>query len=408
MPMAIGHTRFSLFSPDFEGWKASNGSVYRNQEEYKTALFDDSRLEPRAELFLNYTIPILLDAPKNIIYRHVISYSPELPHKYRVMLNELASKHPEIVLDEQIDRVPSISFEEVALRELDKSDSFAVFRLDDDDVLARNFFTQLENYVRPEFVNMKISFGLGCTAIYDSGQIRMVRSNHQPMIAIGLASICGWTPEGGLIEPPTTAHNKSDRYCPLIVDSRKPTYLWLRHIGQDTNVGDSASTESIQPLVRLVSNKPRLGPDVNVSELFPQLSEKIDFRHKLGALIDQPSTLLDPLHFELERSLRTLSLRLRGHFDSKPAGEHNLLIAYGLIDSAGSLIKEGREDIPLVLSPNPEIGWYHYFAEEDQTVDRTWRIELPEGVSCKSLTVFRWHEKDKRFVIEGFECNDGS
>lgn len=408
MPVIIGHTRFSLFHPNFEGWKASNGTHFDSPEEYRDFLFAEERLRPRADIFLNHTIPTLARANRSSIYRHVISYSSNLPQKYKDLLHEVSQQYDCIVLDEQRNPSDALDIASYAKELVDETGVFGTFRVDDDDVLAANFFRQAERYLKPAFAGMKVSLALGCTAIYDGGQFRMARASYQPMIAIGLMSVNRWDSSGSLIAPRITAHNKSDRFDPVVVYAGEPSYLWLRHVGQDTNVGNEAWSTSVAPIENMLSKLERIPLSVDLAELFPTIDglglNTVDFGEQLSG----PELLASPQKFDLKEPVDNLKVTYSGEFEWKPNGDRNMLISLHLVDGSGHSIPSDSTIAGLTHSDHPSIDWFKYIGESEQKVKTQTSFELPAGVYCNSVTIMRWLEPNNRFTTDSITIHHTS
>lgn len=236
--MFIGHTRFSLFAPDSGAWVASNGSKL-TADEYRDYLFSAERLDPRCDIFFNYTLPMLAIAAEGYQFRHVVSYSDVLPAVYREQLRAAADKYPFLILDEVpagggAANVARIARQVMADDGIPATSPFGSMRLDDDDVLSADYFEQMDPYVTAANVGSVVSLARGVTAIYEAGQFYYVRDAHFPLHSKGHLGVCAYTPGGELVAPVSAPHNKSDRVNPTIIDGRKISHLWVRSVTQDT------------------------------------------------------------------------------------------------------------------------------------------------------------------------------
>lgn len=99
--MFVGQTRFSIYNPGSGAWKSSSKTDSNTEDDFAEYLYSDSRLAPRAEIFFNYSLPMLAQAAERHRLLHIISYSSNLPEKYRDQLKSAALAHPFIVLDEK-------------------------------------------------------------------------------------------------------------------------------------------------------------------------------------------------------------------------------------------------------------------------------------------------------------------
>lgn len=237
----IGVTRFSLFYPHAAGWNLTGR--FSSPEEYATMLFSSARLDPRVEIFLNLTVPQLQMASSKYNFRHVVQISPQLPEDTKARLREAEAEYPFLIVSEQpTARGHSEDLDDhirAFASEVDSPDGlFARFRLDDDDVLATDYFQQLEPYVNSANVGMNVSFGSGYQAAFYAGTIFDLRSLYHPRNSMGMAQICRVRASGRIEWRSYSNHARSDLEVPTILDSRFPTVLSLKHNGQDTFAGE--------------------------------------------------------------------------------------------------------------------------------------------------------------------------
>lgn len=202
-------------------------------------LFSSARLDPRVEIFLNLTVPQLQLAASEYHLRHIVQISPQLPEETKSRLREAAAEHPFLVVSEQATARGHKEDLDSHIREVaslvDSPDGlFARFRLDDDDILASDYFDQLSRYVNAANVGMNVSFGSGYQAAYYSGVIFDLRNLYHPRNSMGMAQICRVRASGRIEWRSYSNHARSDLEVPTILDSRFPTVLSLKHNGQDT------------------------------------------------------------------------------------------------------------------------------------------------------------------------------
>lgn len=118
----------------------------------------------------------------------------------------------------------------------------ATVRLDDDDAISSDYLSQLENYLDIKYAGFAISFGMGLSALYSSDKKKIddIREYYYPKIAIGLAYLNIYCPESkGFRYLPHNVyrlgkHSQCDRRCPVIVDSRKSSFIRTIHRSSDT------------------------------------------------------------------------------------------------------------------------------------------------------------------------------
>ena len=268
----IGHTRFSLFEPNSGAWVASNNSRFANEDDYRRYLFSDERLGLRAQIFIDYSLPILALASTGHSYYHVVSYSEELPTKYEKILEDAARRYPFLVLNKYVGGHCKSNTHHVAARlynpetgDRARGEPIGLFRLDDDDLLSVEFFNRMATHIRPDNVGYQVTFARGVTALYKNGAFENMRESYHPMNSMGLLSIGRVTSTGQFELPREVAHNKSDRANPVILDSRHIGYLWVRHETQDTTLLFDGPSRTLDEMNRF----PALPKDVDLPALFP-------------------------------------------------------------------------------------------------------------------------------------------
>ena len=234
----IGHTRFSLFAPESPSWRLSRESQKSSSlEAYKKALFDERRLSARADIFLNSTLPILDIARRQHKLIHVVSYSSELPDKYRTRLEEAAAQYSWLELDpRESGASDGLSSHKFVRRNFKKGTHYGLYRLDDDDILSSRYFDQAARYLSEPFQGMVLSLARGIQAFYRDGEFLCPRIEHRPKIALGLMGICQYTESGEIIEPRSGSHTKTDLVNPVLLDSSEISYVHTMHASQDSGI----------------------------------------------------------------------------------------------------------------------------------------------------------------------------
>lgn len=235
----IGNTRFSLYEPNSSSWRATRQNKSRggNGESYRASLFDESRLEQRAHIFFDISLPILDSASKDVNLVHVVSYSEELPAKYKRQLERAASEFPWLKLDLRTSQNrKGLSLVKYGAEVFGDGEVFGVYRLDDDDILAPTFFRQCSQYLKPEFGGMVVTLAKGIQAFYSDGRFYGPRIEYRPKIALGLLKICVTDPKGRVVQPKPVAHPRTDEKNPVILDAREVSYVHTMHLSQDSGV----------------------------------------------------------------------------------------------------------------------------------------------------------------------------
>lgn len=276
MAIFVGHTRFSLYIPNSTAWVVSSQG---ETGEYRENLFSEHRLDPRARVFLEYSLPQIDLAIKSHNVLHIVSFSPELPEKYRAMLIAASKKYSWLMLDEQIDRVTTVDTFDVVQRlrksKFEESTIFATYRLDDDDLLPTSYFDRMSSFVNASNVGSYVSFGLGITAFQFEDKFSYPRLVKERMFTAGLLSVCSTTPDGAIVRPNSyRTHAHADAAAPVIVDSRSVGFFWNRNAQQDTAQKHSSDDTAINLLQLFLSKLPRVDMEGPLLDEFPLLSGK--------------------------------------------------------------------------------------------------------------------------------------
>lgn len=231
----VGVTRFSLYYPNAVGWNLTQLGL--SNEEYEARLFDEKRLDPRWWIFSQLSVPQLALGSERFNYRHIVQISPELPEKFKESLKHLACEYKFLVISEESSEHAHSAFVEQQIRDLSQktgSRHFALFRLDDDDVLADNYFRSLATYVREPFVGLGVSFGRGFQVMLLGRNLFNFRRLYQPRNSMGLALIGKVTSQNGIVRGRFSNHARCDLEIPTVLDSRSPLVLSIKHRGQDS------------------------------------------------------------------------------------------------------------------------------------------------------------------------------
>lgn len=399
----VGHTRFSLYQPGSTAWQASNKSKFQTPAEYKSHLYSTARLDSRVDIFLSMTLPQLALAAEGWNVAHVVSYSDSLPDKYQRMLEEASRRFRWLVLNR-------CGVGERHLNPLDLAPAGLVgsYRLDDDDILPADYFDRVAPYVTRQHEGMHVSLAAGMTAIYTDGGLYFTRRAYEPMLAIGFLSIHRKHPDGALVSPPPASHNRSDRSAPVILDSREPGYMWVRHLEQDTTVHATHLSRE-KRLELIISRMKERHPAADRAEFkryFPAIADRIHAASKPGELLEAPvteSTLIPLEGLDLEVSPMhgriDITAKLRNDANAIP---RNALLAFQLVNSDGISLGEERADelrqIGLIHSRN--VGYYRYLGTRPGRTENAIALVLPEGVRLTGVNARRWHRRETSIYLE--------
>ncbi len=381
----LGHTRFSLFRPRSDAWRVSNGS-FATDDEYRDYLFSDRRLARRCDIFLNLSLPQIAAAAHRWPIRHVVSYSESLPGLYRRQLVEAASRHPFLVLDEQAEGSTGVKDERELVERFGRSPGVVgAYRLDDDDLLSADYFEQVVEYMRPENAGMLVSLPTGLTALHGGdGRFSTFRESYVPMIAIGLLSICRVEEDGSVVAPVWSPHSRADRFNPVILDGRRPSYLWIRHQDQDTTM-DYGETEALARVLDHLASRP-LVDSVGVDQRFPALAPRIRPMERV-TLTMGPHDLTEPLTVEFDRPVEGMFNLGVEVTCGLGAVANNVLMSLDVVDDEGMRPSPEQRVAGATHSPNVAIGLYRYVTTRVGSVTSTHDLVLPAGLTCRGITL---------------------
>lgn len=408
----IGHTRFSLLNPHSPNWLASNGSRFRTPEEYQDYLYSPERLDIRCEIFFDLSLPQLQRSSEGLDYRHIVSYSDTLPAPYQERLENAERDFDFLVLDRHSGGASTNSLRTVASGMYGPNGSaggpgtpFGLFRLDDDDLVSADYFQQMSTYITSANVGMQVSLGTGVTALFDGGRFYNPRVCHHPMLAIGLTSICTFSEDGTLLRPVDAPHNRSDRFNPVILDSRSISYLWVRHGTQDTSLrgAEKDPAEELTGTLQDMARFPRLQSLTEVEQSFPLGATRFSNAPSphLESIVTGPEVpALDEQGIRVDTNSAGGVLQLELTLDCG-AGTvpGNALVGLSLVDATGTPLEpEAKREvlgkIGLLFSPVPGIGHYRYVNTKAGQSEYSMTFNLPDGIFCRSFLIRRWNNSD--------------
>lgn len=278
----FGQTRFSILSPESKSWQLTRGAS--DAAEYSNVLFSDQRMEPRCTIFCDIAAPLYQRMAERHNYRHFVLYSPSLPEKWRSRLEATAARYPVLQLvPTDTDKVMLADLVAPELERLElKNDALIFgFRIDDDDLVAIDFLDQVSPLVSGEHHGFAISLARGYAAIYEGDVYTEFRQFDQPMIAIGLGTVGRWHSNSSRLDlPKIVDHRRTHHRRTVLLDARRPTVLWTRHVAQDSapkQVKEATDSQTARVLLQRELRRFKFVDDVTpILERFPTLQGRID------------------------------------------------------------------------------------------------------------------------------------
>lgn len=268
-PFYLGWTRYSASFPREGGLALAINHRYTDPDVYRAQLWSPERMEPRSRMFLTLSVPLLQALREQHDYRHVVTYSPEMPEPWLSQLHEAAERYD--VLDPRpVSAGGPLEALQDHLAASDRDSGPAVwFRLDDDDLLATDFLDLLEEHVKHVGPGWAISLGMGYEGLWHEGEVHHVRRKHRPNASHGQAFTGWWDAQTlELTVPGPGNHRTVDHRSPTVLDSRAVAWLRLIHAWQDTQ-GDRPSFDTLAaPLLR---NPSRVRSEADLLERWPTL-----------------------------------------------------------------------------------------------------------------------------------------
>lgn len=375
----LGITRFSLFSPDSDAWNSSRASD-KESRAYLDYLYSPARMEPRLKIFGELSLPILEKAADKYELRHIVRYSEEMPKEYQDVLKSLADKYSFIILEPHVNGKSSLNPYEIGFSL--NPECFGLYRLDDDDLLSSDFFDQVSRFVQPDFVGMRVSLARGVTALYEGGEFSFVRECYKPQIAIGLMSIYGRDPSGSMIAPPDVPHNLSDRYGSVVLNAEKVSWLWTRHVGQDTVYGGDSPYEAVK---RELLRYPAVHSHTQIDTIFPTLEGRLQSR-KNRELASNVRIDGDGVWFETGKDFTNFSVVLEAEFEDN-LHPTSALLKFQIADLDGNIMPAESPIEGLSISPYEHIGYYRYLSTKAGRNTQEIEVSVPEGYKVVSIGV---------------------
>ena len=237
--------RFSLIS------ESNSAAFDRGQsmgyEAHKNKILSEENIQFRLKVFKKICLPSLCEMYENIQkgdkkgtnFTVYLVTSELLNEKCKQSILNICEEHPFIQVEFQSESEANIKRPLMRqLKRMKDKTLFVTLRMDDDDAISNDFYSQLRPYLKEQFAGYAVSFGMGYgMVINNQAEIQGFYALYKPKIAIGLAYISLYDPAIGLNKYNTVyclaAHTRVDTRVPTIIDSRKHSFLRTVHTYSD-------------------------------------------------------------------------------------------------------------------------------------------------------------------------------
>lgn len=252
-PLYVGWTRYSAFLQDTGGLDLATKDRFPDADAYRAHLWAGDRMAARSHMFLTLAVPVLQTMRERHDYRHVVTYSPEMPEPWLSQLLEAARRYDVLDLRPVSAGGPLEALRDHLAGSGRDSGPAVWFRVDDDDLLPTDYLDLVHAHVSHVGPGWSVCLGMGYDGLWHEGQVHHVRRKHRPTGSHGQA-FSGWwdarTQE--LTVPGPGNHRTVDRRSPTVVDSRPPAWIRLSHAWQDSGRQDGLPSfdELAAPLLR--------------------------------------------------------------------------------------------------------------------------------------------------------------
>lgn len=379
-------TRFSLYQPASSAWYLAQGS----EEDYYRKLYDPKRMKDRIDIFIKRALPIYEIMSRGLFYRHLISYSVEMPLEYVRHLELASKKYPFLILQQVDSKGQSENFFDKILHGKPNG-TVAIFRVDDDDLLSREYLHHLSRYANSQFHGMVVSFGRGYAAQYSEGRFSNFKEEVSRFIAIGQCYIVPWLKNSNQFsQPKIYSHNNIDNFLPTISDCSFYSYVHTHHLNQDSN-SESDRVEVLRSDIhpKLLGLK---SPNnyADIGDMFPAIKDDA-----MSA-----STGIDVIYdhsIHLDRKPIFLNVNIEPSIMYEVQYQLNIGSGIGLGRGAlFSISHEGgiyQEDISgLTLSAALGVGFYKYLASGGMGRG-SFSFIVPKSYENLKVSIFPWESK---------------
>lgn len=273
--VVVGLMNFSVIFKRTKAYK----SARKDYAEYKESILNPERLKVREDIFFKNTVPLLVQQHKQflmkgIALRFVVAISDQLPSRLVNRFDDLLLECGHIFNIVKVGEDKPHDWGEVLENEMSyvfcnhvHKDNYVVaanFRLDDDDLISKNYFSLLESYLFPQFEGFYLTFPKGFVGVYEGGNYSSFYKINRPYLAIGLSKVCLYSVEKScfITENPvifSTSHTQVVNDSRTILDSRSFIYIWTMHEFSDTRSVDLDDRKSRKKITDFVEHNNLMG-----------------------------------------------------------------------------------------------------------------------------------------------------
>lgn len=269
-PFYVGWTRYSAFLQDTGGLDLATKDRFPDADAYRAHLWAKDRMAARSHMFLTLSVPLLQAMRERHDYRHVVTYSPEMPEPWLSQLLEAAERYDVLVLRPVAAGAPVAALRDLLVADGRPSGPAVWFRIDDDDLLPTDYLDLIDAHVAHVGPGWAVCLGMGYDALWHEGEIHHIRRKHRPTGSHGQAFSGWWDADAQALSVPEPGnHRMVDRRSPTVVDSRPLAWIRLSHAWQDSGTkGRPTREELAAPLLR---NPSRVQDETDLMARWPTL-----------------------------------------------------------------------------------------------------------------------------------------
>lgn len=262
--------RYSVVANSGPAWRIAELS----KENYLDALFSEERLNAREDTFINITLPSLLNQDDYETEATLLIFVSDLMPKdkfeklrlkiedffrtsrdgidYKIM--EIASGDIRVKSKNSIYKNMNEAFKALVKEKCSGTQETLVasVRIDDDDALSKNYISELNFYLKKEFIGFIVSFSFGLEGYYQNKRISDLKYLYFPKNAQGMAYIYKYDPEKGFKGDTcinvfnTGSHMKVDERHPTIISSTN--IMFFRTLSNNNDSYDTRYHPSLKPV----------------------------------------------------------------------------------------------------------------------------------------------------------------